>query len=205
MGIEGIDGFDEVLGGPGVVLQIQVLVGTGLLEGVQVDGHAVGRHDQGILIDRAVGVGAGGHGGGVDLALIAIVKHIAQVHQVALVAPVGHQALGTFHDQVGGIFRGDGGVDLIVSVGVGQVFHFHGDTGVGGESVGDGLDLFLLAPVADGIGPQGQFPGGGGLLRSLGSLGTGLGLVVGGGLGIVFAASAGGKGHDHGHGQYNCK
>ena len=117
--IQRVHGVDEIAGGPGVGFQVQELVGARFLESVQVDGHAVGRDNQGILIDGAVGVGAGGHGRRVDFGLVRIVEHVAQVHQIALVAPVGHQALGAFHDQVGGVFRGDGGVDLVIAVGVG--------------------------------------------------------------------------------------
>ena len=79
----------------------------------------MGGDNQRILIDRPVGVGAGGHGRGVDFRFVGVVKHVAQVHQIALVAPVGDQALGAFHDQVGRVFRGDGGVNLVIAVGVG--------------------------------------------------------------------------------------
>ena len=64
--VQGLNGLDEVVGGPGVGVQVQVLVSAGLLEGVQVDGHAVGGHDQGVLVDGAVGVGAGVHHALVD-------------------------------------------------------------------------------------------------------------------------------------------
>ena len=193
-------------------IQIQVLISARLLEGVEVDGHAVGGHDQRILINRAVGVGAGLHDAlvhGVDLGHVGVVKHVAQIHHVAVGAPVGDQALGTFHDQVGRAAGGQGGVDLVVAVGVGQVIHLDGDAGLGGEGVGQGLDGGLIAPLADGIGPQGDLAGPGGSRRGLRGLGV---VLLLGGLGVlvviallVAVASAGNQSHDHGHGQQQCK
>ena len=117
--VQGVHGLNKVLGSPGAGGQIQILVGSGFLEGVQVHSHAVGGDDQRIFVNFSVGVRAGSHGRGVDFTFVGVVKHIAQVHQIALVTPVGHKTLGTFHDQVGGAFGGDGGVDFVVSVRIG--------------------------------------------------------------------------------------
>ena len=176
---QSLNGLDEVLGGPGVVLQIHILESAGLLKGVLVDGHAVSGHNQRILIHSAVGVGAGLHDtlvDAVDLGQVGLVKHVLQVHHVAVGAPVGDQALGTLHNQVGGALGGDGGVHAVVAGGVVQILHLDGHAGLGGEGVGQLLDLVLILPVADGVGPQGDLrrAGGGGV--------TGSGLAAAGGL-----------------------
>ncbi len=156
LGIQGIHSLQEVVGGPGTGLQVQVLVSASFLKGVQVHRHAVGGHNQGILVDSAVRSGAGGQNGFLDLLLVGVVQHILEVHHVAVGAPVGNQTLRAFHNQVGGVAAGDGSVHLVVAIGVGQVLNLDCDAGLGGEGVGELLNLGLLAPVADGIGPQGD-------------------------------------------------
>ena len=71
----------------------------------------------------------------------------------------GDQALGAFHDQVRSLTGSDGGVDLIVTGGVVQILNVDLNAGLSKESVGQRIDAGLLAPVADGIGPQSDLNG----------------------------------------------
>ncbi len=62
---------------------------------------------------------------------------------------------GTFHDQVGCAAALDGGVHLIVAVGVVQILHGHLDVGVLCVEAGDQLlHGLVIAPAADGVCPQ---------------------------------------------------
>ena len=157
LGGQQLDGFNELIGGPGVGVQIEILIGADGLEAIKVDGHAVGGHAEGIFIAGALLVEAGGLNDGKDLCLVAVVPQIGYVDHIALGAPVGDQTLGTFHDEVGRGLALNGSVDLIVAVGVGQVLNRDLDAGIGGLKAGDQLvNDFGVAPAADGIGPQGE-------------------------------------------------
>ena len=197
VGVQSRNSIEEVLGGPGVGVQVHILQGAGLLKGVLVDGHAVSGHDQGILVDSALAGHAGGQSGGIDLGLVGVVQQVGQVHHVALGAPVGNQTLGTFHDQVGSLAGGDGGVDLVVAVSVGQVFHGDLDAGLGLESVGQFLDGVLIAPAADGVGPEGDAGGVRSGFLSISAL-SGSGL-------FLLGTAAGGQRKDHRKSQSNRK
>ena len=202
--IERLNGLEELLGGPGVGVLVDVLVGAGLDKGGVVDRHAVGGHDDGVLVGLAVFGEARGESGGVDLGLVGIIEHVADVDHVAVGAPVGDETLGAFHDQVGSLLGGDGGVDLVVAVGVGQELDLDLDAGLGGEGVGQSLDDFFVAPVADGVGPKGDL----GRLGGSGFGGSGLGgsslggLLGGGRSGLL---SAGGQREDHHEREEQCK
>src|SRR5699024_2718607 len=89
--IQSLDSVDKVLSGPGVRLQIQILVGSGRLERVHVDSHAVGGHNQRIFIHSAVGSGAGGQDGFLNFRAVLIGQHVRQIHHVPTGSPVGHK------------------------------------------------------------------------------------------------------------------
>ena len=152
--IDGLNSLEEVFHGvPGVGLLVQVLQSTGFLEDIPVDGHAVGDHANGHLVNFAVGAGAGAQDTGVGV----FGNDVGQVDHQTLGAPVGDQTLGAFHDDVGSLAAFDGGVDLIVAVGVVQVFNLDLDFGVRSVEIiqqsGDGC---FVNPLADGVGPQGD-------------------------------------------------
>ena len=161
-------------------------------------------HDQRILVNGTVGGGAGGQAGGEDLLAVCVVQHILQIDHVTGGAPVGNQTLGAFQNQVGSLPGGEGGVDLVIAVGVSQVLDLDLDTGLSGEGVGQLGDFGLIAPVAYGVGPQLDGHVG---LGGIGGLGLGgLGGVVGGfgvaGLGVVGGlGSTGCQAQDHHHNQ----
>ena len=209
--VESVNGLEEVLSGPGAGGQIDVLIGTSRLEGVQVDGHAVGGHAHGILIHLALSVDAGGQSGLDQLALVGIVQHVGKVHHVAVGAPVGNQTLRPFQNQVGRVAGGEGGVDLVIAVGIGQIVHLDGNAGLGSEGVSQCLDVGLFAPAAYGVDPQGDLTGPGGLggsgvgsLVVLSGFGAGSGIGIAGGR-VVLVASAGNQSHGHDHGKQQCK
>ena len=82
-------------------VNVDILVCAGSDKSVIVDRHAVGGHDEGILVAGAVRVEAGRDASRVDLCLIGVVPHIGQIDHVALRAPVGDETLRSFHDEVG--------------------------------------------------------------------------------------------------------
>ena len=151
---------------------VDVLHCVGSLKDGLVDGHAVGGHNQRILVSGAVVCEAGGQSGGVDFALVGVVEQVSDVYHLALGAPVGNQTLGSFHNQVGGGVAFDSGVDLVVAIGVGQVLNGDLDAGSGLEAGHQLVNGFLVAPATDGVGPQGDFGSGsgcGGFGSSVGS------------------------------------
>ena len=149
--IDGLNSLEEVLGGPGVVLQVDVLQRVGRLKDVLVDGHAVRGHADRQLENLAVGAGAGAG----DAFIGALGDEIAQIEHQALGAPVGDQTLGPFHDDVGSLAALNSGVDLVVAVGVVEILDLYGDLGMDLiERVDEALDRSLVGPLADGIGPQ---------------------------------------------------
>ena len=155
--IQRIDRGDEVLGRPGVGVDVNILVGTGGHERVIVDRHAVGGHDQRILIACAIRVEAGRNAGRVDLGLIGIVPHIGEINHVALRTPVGDKTLRSFHDEVGGGTALECGIDLIVAVGVVEILNSDGDAGVGGLERGDERIYGVgIAPAAYRVCPKGD-------------------------------------------------
>ena len=165
----------------------------------------MGHVEHGVEIDLAVGGGAGSQSGGQDLLAVGVINHVAQVHHVAVDAPVSYQALGALHDDVGGVAAGEGGVHLVVAVGVGQPLHGDLDAGIRGKLVDQGLYLGLIAPAAHGIDPDGDgvgrsAAGGGGIRGALVAA-----LIAGGGrsgaLTAIVLAAAGGQRQRHGHGQ----
>ena len=192
-GVQSLNRLNEAIGGPGVVIQVQILVGASRLESVQINAHAVGGDKHGVLINLAVGAGAGGQRGGVDLSAVGIINHVGQIHHIALGAPVGHQALGTFHNQVGGLLRGNGGIHLVVAVGVGQPLQIDLDAGGRGKLIHQGLDVGLLRPAAHGINPSGDLCGG---ARGRGGAGRGIasrrGIAARRGIALGSASSAAG-------------
>ena len=188
--LQSLQGLFKVFGGPGAVL-VDVLQGACLLKHFLVDGHGVGGHAQGVLIVVAVGPLAGADhvfAGGGDVGHRLIGPQVVQGQHLALGAPVGDQALGAFHDDVGGGAGLDGGGDLVVTVGVVQVLHGDADLGVGFVELGDeAVHGSGVAEAADGVGPQGDgggIAGGGG-----GSTGISGGGAVGRGAGGGAAAS----------------
>ena len=156
---------------------VDVLHSVCSLKNGLVDGHAVSGHNQGILVSGVVVSEAGSQRGSVDFLLVGVVKQVSDVDHLALGAPVGNQTLGSFHDQVGSLVALDGGVDLVVAVSVGQVFNVDLDAGSGLEVSHQLVNGLLLAPAADGIGPQGDF----GSSSSSGSFGSSLGSGLSGG------------------------
>ena len=87
--------------------------------------------------------------------LASSVHRVVQRGHDALRAPVGHQTLGSFHDEVGCAAALDGGVDLIVAVGIVQILDGHLDVRVLCIEAGDQLlHGLVLAPAADGVCPQ---------------------------------------------------
>ena len=188
--VQRIDRGDEVLGRPGVGVDVNILVGTGGHECVIVDRHAVGGHDQRILIARAVRVEAGRDAGRVDLGLIGVVPHIGQIDHVALRAPVGDETLRSFHDEVGSGAALECGVDLIVAVGIVEILNSDGDAGVGGLKRGDErIDGVGIAPAAYRVCPEGDADRlSGALLRGSGGVGL-RGRGVGGGCGGLAAGA----------------
>ena len=153
--VNSLNSLEEVFHGvPGVGLFVQVLQSAGFLEHVPVDGHAVSHHAHGHLVNLTVGAGAGRNnsliGSGGDA--------VGQVDHQTLGAPVGDQTLGAFHDDVGSLVAFDGGVDLVVAVGIVQILNVDLDFGMSSVEIiqqcGNGG---FVHPLADGVGPQGDF------------------------------------------------
>ena len=175
---------------------IDVLHGVGLGKQVLVDAHAVGGLANGQLVHSALGVGAGTDGHVISTGG----DQVLQIHQVALGAPVGHQALGALEDQVGGVVGLDHAVDGLVAVGVVQVDQVDLHVGIHGVEVGDeGLHSGLVGHLAHGIGGQNQIGRqAGGLIGRLGLGGLGrLGGV--GSLGGIRVLAACGTGSERQH------
>jgi len=206
--VNSVHSLEEILGGlPGVGVLVDVLHSVGSLEDGLVDGHAVSGHDQGILISGVVVGEAGGQSSSVDLLLVGVVEQVSDVDQLALGAPVGDQTLGSFHDQVGSGVALDGGVDLVVAVGVGQVLNGDLDAGSGLEVSHQSINSLLVAPTTDGVGPQGNLGSSSGS-----SFGSGLSCTLGSGsssscssLCGLLGHGAGAQAHDHDHCQQNSK
>ena len=210
VGVKGINGLEEVLGRPGVGGQIHVLVSAGFFKSVQVDGHTVGGHAHGVLVHLAGGVDAGGEGGFNQLALVGVVQHVGQIHHVAVGAPVGDQTLRPFQNQVRRFAGREGGVDLVIAIGISQVLNLNRNIGFSGEGIGQFLDLGLVTPSANGVHPQADLGGAGRVGRRLriGGLvliGGGAGGGIGGRGGRVVLVAAGNKSNGHDHCQYECK
>ena len=158
--IQGVQSLQEVFGGPGVGGFVDVLERARGFKVVVVDDHAVGGHAQGIFVIDAFAVFAGRfHGGaGGDDVILGVRPQIGDVQHLASGAPVGNQAFGAFHHDVGGGLGFDGGGHLVVAGGVVQILHLHLDFGMHGVEVGDdAVHGFFIAPAADGVGPQGDF------------------------------------------------
>ena len=205
--VNGLNSLQEVLGSPGMGILIDVLHCTGLLEDGLVDGHAVSGHAQGVLVvGTAFSLTSGGNrsiGVGQDIGG----PQVAQVNHLTLGAPVGDQALGSFHNQIRSGIAFDGSIDLVVSILVGQVFHGNLDVGISGIELGEqALNSSLIAPLANGVGPQADFGGSGrslgGSLRS-GSLGSGRGRSGGGGFSLLHGAGSHAQNQDHSQSQSN--
>ena len=150
---------DEALRGPGVGFFINVLQRVRRLEVLPVDDHAVRGHAQRILEILSVRVVARGfhRGAGGDDVILRIRPQVADVQHFAGGAPVGHQALRAFHDDVRRGLRLDGAGHLIIAGGVVQILHIHRDFGMNSVEVGDdALHRGIVHPAADGIGPQGN-------------------------------------------------
>ena len=153
--VQCVHSVQEALGAPGVLVSINVLVSAHFLDLGHVHGHAVCGHAQGVLVVVALVVAAGRLHRLVDVLLGIVGPQIVQRSHNALGTPVGHQTLGAFHDQIGCAAALDGGVHLIVAVGVVQILHGHLDVGVLCVEAGDQvLDSLVIAPAADGVCPQ---------------------------------------------------
>ena len=153
--VQCVNGLEEAIGAPGVLISINVLVCAHFLDLGHVHGHAVCGHAQGILIVVTGIVPAGGLNGSVDVLLGIVGPQVVQGSHNALLAPVGNQTFGTFHDQVGCAAALDGGVDLVITIGVIQVLNGDLDVGIFCVEAGDQLlHSLVLAPAADGVCPQ---------------------------------------------------
>ena len=177
--VQRVNGLQEAVGAPSVLVGIDVLICADFLDLGHVDGHAVCSHAQGILVVVASVILAGGLDGRVDVLLGIVGPQIVQGSHDALLAPVGDQTLRTFHDQVGCAAALDGGVHLIVAVGVVQILDGDLDVGVLCVEAGDQLlHSLVLAPATDGVCPQldartGRTCGGSGSGRSCRAGGSG--------------------------------
>ena len=153
--VQGVNGLQEAVGAPGVLVGIDVLVSAHFLDLGHVHGHAVCGHAQGVLVVVAGGILAGRLNGLVDVLLGIVGPQVVQRSHDALCAPVCNQTLGTFHDQVGCAAALDGGVHLIVAVGVVQILHSDLDIRILGVEAGNEvLNGLVIAPAADGVCPQ---------------------------------------------------
>ena len=150
--------LQEILGGiPGVVLLIQVLKGVCLLKHVPVDCHTVGDHAQRILINLAVRCRACGADRVIQIRSGIPGHQIGEIHHESPCAPVGDQSLRSLEDQIRCLSALDGGVDLIVAVGVVEIFHGHLDAGILCIEIRDeGIDGCGVSPVSDRVGPERQ-------------------------------------------------
>ena len=157
--LHSLNGLEEILRRPGAVLQINILEGIGLLKYLVVDGHAVGGHAQGVLIVGPVGALAGvdhsfAHSGNVGGG--GFVPQVAQIHHLAGGTPVGDQALGALHNDIGSRAAVDGGHDAVVAVGVVQILDIYRNVGIDCVKIGNHIvdSGGLAAPGSDGVGPQ---------------------------------------------------
>ena len=179
--VDGLHSLQEVVGGPGVVLGIDILHSTGSLKHGLVDGHAVRGHAERELVVSAGGILAGGLNAGADVGLLVVGPQVAQIGHQALGAPVGNQTLGSFHDDVRCAAALDSGVDLVVAVGVVEVLDGDVDVRILGiEVCQQRINGRGIAPLADGVGPQrnvSSLTGIGGGLRGSGLAGGGRGAL----------------------------
>ena len=153
--VQSVNGVQEAFGAPGVLIGVEILVSAHFLDLGHVDGHAVCGHAQGVLVVVALVVVASGVDGLVNVLLGVVGPQIVQRSHDTLCAPVGHQTLGTFHDEVGCAAALDGGVHLVVAVGVVQILNGHFNVRILCVEAGDELlHGLVLAPAADGICPQ---------------------------------------------------
>ena len=153
--VQCVNGLQEAVGAPGVLVGINILVCAHFLDLGHVDGHAVCGHAQGILVVVTGLVLAGGLDRCVDILLGIVGPQIVQGSHDALLAPVCDQTLRAFHDQVGCAAALDGGVDLVVAVGVVQILDGDLDIRILCVEAGDQLlHSLILAPAADGVCPQ---------------------------------------------------
>ena len=180
--VQCVHSLQEAVGAPGVLVGINVLVSAHFLDLGHVHGHAVCGHAQGVLVVVALLVAAGRLNRCVDVLLSVVGPQVVQRSHNALGAPVGHQTLGAFHDQIGCAAALDGGVHLIVAVGVVQILHGHLDIGVLCVEAGDQvLDGVVVAPAADGVCPQLDACAGAGSTASSRGSGGGSSSAAGGG------------------------
>ena len=153
-------GAYKAVGGPGAGLLVQILKRVGGFKSGAVDDHAVRGHAQRVLVVLAVHALACGHdglAGGADVGQGLLGPQVAQVQHLAGSAPVGHQTLRAFHDDVRGGAGLNGAGHLIVAGLIVKVLNRHADVGIYGVEIGDdGIHRFGVGPVADGIGPQGD-------------------------------------------------
>ena len=153
--VQGVNGLQEAVSAPGMLVGINVLVSAHFLDLGHVHGHAVCGHAQGILVVVAGSVLAGGLNGLVNVLLGIVGPQVVQRSHNALCAPVCNQTLGTLHDQIGCAAALDGGVHLIVAVGVVQILHSDLDVRILCVEAGNQtLNGLVIAPAADGVCPQ---------------------------------------------------
>ena len=155
--IQRLDCVDEAVGCPGVVFFIDVLESVSGLEQVVVDGHVVGSHADREFIVGAFRVVAGGFDRGINFFRVIGRPQISEVDHQSFCTPVGNQTFRTFEDEVRSLTAFDSGVDLVVAIGVVQQFDGNMDVRIDFiELVDQSLDGFCVAPVADGVGPEGD-------------------------------------------------
>ena len=101
---------------------------------------AVRGHAQRVLVVLAVHALACGHdglAGGADVGQGLLGPQVAQVQHLAGSAPVGHQTLRAFHDDVRGGAGLNGAGHLIVAGLIVKVLNRHADVGIHGVEIGD--------------------------------------------------------------------
>ncbi len=158
-----------------------VLVRAHFLDLGHVHGHAVCGHAQGILVVVARSR-CGRQTPQMRRCPSCVVgPQVVQRSHNALGTPVGHQTLGAFHDHVGCAAALDGGVHLVVAVGVVEVLDGDVDVRILGiEVCQQRINGRGIAPLADGVGPQrnvSSLTGIGGGLRGSGLAGGGRGAL----------------------------
>ncbi len=118
----------------------------------------MGGHSERIFIVVAISTHAGfgnSRAVGIYVGFDFFSPQVVYVQHLAFGAPVSHQALGTFHDDVGCGAGFDGTGHLVIAGGIIQVFDLNFYVWFDGIECGDDLvDLFGFAPAADRIGPH---------------------------------------------------
>jgi len=109
-----------------------------LPEHVVIDGHAVGGHADREFIVCAVPVPAGCPDIFIDLPGGIGFPQVGQIHHPALFAPICHNTLRAFQNQVRSAVLQDGLADPFIPVVVGQIFHRNVD-----------VRIFLMEAVQD--------------------------------------------------------